>query len=216
MPEHFEQELEKLKKMTRAFGEQVFQCLEDALKALHAGDLELSDAVVGRSHRLQGPSTALERQAFDMLALKAPLASDLRYVVSVLKLKTDLMRIAQQAANIAEEVPYIINGPNGAETPQNLVSEGEAVLGMASDCFKALIDSDAAKAREVIGRDDEVDRLYNQMHDDTETGIREHTARMNTYIRYLKVARELERIADHLVNICEDIEFAVLGAKQSA
>lgn len=216
MPEHFQQELEKLKTMTGDLSSNVFQCLEYALQALHAGDVGLSDAVVGRSKRLAGPAAAVERQAFDMLALKAPLAGDLRYVVSVLKLKTDLLRIAQQAANVAEEVPYVAAGPNGKQTPENLAREGVAVLSMARDCFQALTDIDAETARQVIARDDEVDALYNQMHDDTERGIQEHPECTDVYIRYLKVARELERIADHLVNICEDIDFAVSGAARSA
>jgi phosphate transport system protein len=211
MSAHFEQEFEKLRKVNRFLGEQVLQCLRDTVQCLDTRDQQLSDSVVGRGARINRQGAEVERQCVRLLALQQPMAQDLRYVVSVLKLKTDLVRIAQQAGNIAEEVPGLKDANDSREIAGAVREQLDLAVALVEDALRAIVELDAELAQAAIRRDDEVDRLYNQVQEAVEAYIQKNPADLDTVLRYLKISRELERMADHAVNICEDVVFVASG-----
>jgi phosphate transport system protein len=211
MPIHFEMEMAKLEELRATMGAKVVRCAADALHALRTGDRDQSDAVIGRSFRIVRLGVEMEKQCIHVLALKNPLATDLRLVVSTLKVRNDLVRIAQQAGNIAEEVPALTEHAAMGLVPGELLQQGGLVLDMVTDCVNALNILDAETARGLRGRDDAVDQAHKAIQQEIEDSIREQPARLDEMIRYLKISRELERMADHAVSIGDDIVFTASG-----
>jgi phosphate transport system protein len=211
MPIHFEMEMAKLEELRAAMGAKVVRCAADALHALRTGDRDQSDAVIGRSFRIVRLGVEMEKQCIHVLALKNPLATDLRLVVSTLKVRNDLVRIAQQAGNIAEEVPALTEHAAMGLVPGELIEQGDLVLAMVTDCVNALNTLDAGIASGLRGRDDAVDQAHKAIQQEIEDSIREQPARLDEMIRYLKISRELERMADHAVSIGDDIVFTASG-----
>lgn len=203
------QEIDRLKQETTALGELAITVVADAARALEARDVDRSDDVVARVRRVVRDGARIEKHCLDILALKQPVAIDLRLVVSVLKLKTDLVRIAQQAANIAEEVPTLAS--SSVSAPEGLHVQAGLVQDMTRDACAALVQLDQHLAHDVIARDDAVDDLHQRMHHLVEEAVSQDPATADSMIRYLKVSRELERMADHAVNICQDVVFIASG-----
>ena len=212
MTQRLQKELDKLRGMLRRLGEQVVESLSDALHALRTSDLQEADAVIGRDSRIDRAEIDVEKECQHILTLLQPVAADLRYVMSVLKINADLERIADQAANIATQVTFLMEACGGRIQPlDGLVDQAAGVLQMVTDAAAALDRLDEALARGVIARDDEIDRFHRAMHGRVEQAVVADPRRAQEMICYLKISRELERTADLAVNICEDILFVTKG-----
>ncbi|MFP4355109.1 MAG: phosphate signaling complex protein PhoU [Phycisphaerae bacterium] len=213
MSPQVQNELRKLREMVAELGESVTQSLLQALDAVERQDLLLADAVIGRDTRIDQFEIDLEKQCQHVLTLLQPVAADLRYVMSALKINADLERIADQSVNIATQVSYLAAAPLASpETADSLQQQGRRVLEMLRNCLAALEQADTELAHEVMASDDEVDRFHRQMHTRVEKAMLSNPAHAGEMICYLKISHELERIADHAVNICEDLLFVTEGA----
>ena len=140
-----------------------------------------------------------------------PVASDLRRVASVLKVNGDLERISNLARNIAKRVKKLASDPRAFPIPQELESMALETLGQVRDSLDALTKSDAGLARTVIAGDGTIDRHYRVVLKALKDQIRNDPDRLNTWLRLINTARNLERIADHATNIAEAVVFLKEG-----
>lgn len=211
MTASFERELRKLQEMVIGLGVQVASSLQDALRALEGGDVNLAEQVIGRDVRIDRTEVDVELQCQHLLALQQPVARDLRFVISALKINNDLERMGDQAANIATQVLYLPTGQKHASAPDGLAEAGCIVQGMCADSMRAFEEMDVDLAKDVMARDDKVDVIHAEMHHRIENAMQTDASRVGEMVTYLKISRELERIADLAVNICEDVLYISAG-----
>lgn len=140
-----------------------------------------------------------------------PVASDMRYVGSFLTINKDLERIADLAVNMAEQAIRLAEEPSQTEIPLDLRAESERVRKMVKDSLDALVHLDVAWAEAVINADDEVDEIHRHVCDTVEERLRHHANDVSRMIEAPTISRQLERIADHTVNIAEDVIYMASG-----
>jgi len=212
MTVHFQKELESLRRAVANLASQVLRSLQDAVKSLKESDLMLGESVIGRDARIDRMEINVEKICQRLLTLEQPVASDLRYIMSVLKINMDMERMADQAANVATQVTYLLSyTPQYESLPDELDRQSDLVILMVQDSLEALMKSDVDLARKVIDADDEVDQIHRSMHTIVTDGVGANPDRAEEMVCHLKISHELERIADHAVNICEDVLFIAEG-----
>ena len=182
---------ENLEKMTNATEGMV----RDVKDALEAEDREALEGLFKSDKELDKYEMILDQQAVALLAQINPMATDLRFVFSVIKLTVDLERIGDECKNVAREMRSV----KGAIVPE-LKEMAAKTLDMIKACFTALLAQDTLKAREILLMDDEVDKL--------EYAI---IGKYRDNIGIAFVAKALERIADHATNIAENIVYVMEG-----
>jgi len=144
------------------------------------------------------------------MALYQPVANDLRWVVSILKINNDLERIGDLAVNIAERAVFLAKRDEIEISPE--FSEMSLItLAMLRYSFDALIHLDEGLARKVCAMDDKVDDLNRKMYRQFESRLRKDPEHVDSFVQLLSASRYLERIADHATNICEDIIYLISG-----
>jgi len=210
MTVHMLRELDKLKKSILTLSALVEESVQQAVLALLKDDLELANKVSVGDDRVNQLEVDLEEDCLKILALHQPVAADLRFIVSVLKINNDLERIGDLAANIADRAIDIrehekIAPPFDVETMATRVQE---MLELALD---SLVNVDLKMARKAIKLDDEVDRMHKQSFARVKEQIRQQPEKMDALINYLSVSRYLERIADLATNIAEDVVYMIEG-----
>ncbi len=185
----------------------------EAIQSLTDQDLQLAHKVISDDEAVDIMESSIEEECIKLLALQSPLAADLRVVSTVMKLVTDLERIADNAVNIAETTIRIGNEPL-IKPLIDIPRMGDITLGMVKDALDSFVKRELEVAKEVIRRDDDVDRLYSMLFD--ELILKGQDAKKATQaINLLFVARYLERIADHATNICERVIYMVTGERVS-
>lgn len=207
---HLHREVEKLKKKILSYSADVESALHKAIKSLKDRDVELAKSVIVTDEELDQLEVEIEEDCLKILALHTPVANDLRFIIAVLKINNDLERIADQAANIAERVPPLCNWESWT-LPVELNLMVERSQSMLKKSLEALINLDIKKAREVIVEDDEVDELNSKMYQIIEDMICKNPADIDCFINILTVSRNLERVADLVTNIAEDVIYMVKG-----
>jgi phosphate transport system protein len=152
----------------------------------------------------------LEEDCLKLLALYQPVASDLRYIIAVLKINNDLERIADLAVNICERAEFLATQKN-LPIPFDFTAMSEKTKSMVKRSLDALVNLDATLATEVRMCDDEVDDLHRDMYTKFEDEVRKNPQDIGILLHYLGVSRALERIADHATNIAEDVIYLSQG-----
>jgi phosphate transport system protein len=208
MQRQFEDELEQIKATVLTMAGLVEKALDRAAKALAQSDAELAQAVIEMDDEIDQFEVELDRQATEFIVRHQPAATDLRFVIVAIKLGPELERIADNAVNIAERVVnlrrYKLLKPL-IDLPRILA----LAHAMVTDAIAAYVARDAAAAREIIARDDEVDALYMQLFRQLLTYMLQDPTTIAQAIDLLLVARFGERIADQATNICEEIVYLV-------
>lgn len=208
MRTRYDDELGKLGGELQRMGALCEQAIAAASKALDANGEELRRAVFEADDEIDRMERDVETLCLRLLLRQQPVAADLRFISSALKLISDLERIGDQAADIAELSQYI----SGVEDrPEALTGMARAAVGMVSDSVRAYTGRDLALAREVIDRDDTVDDLFNQVKTELTALIAKEPGDSGRWLDLLMVAKYFERIADHATNVAEWAEFAVTG-----
>ncbi len=207
---HLQNEIEKLKKRILTIGAYVNDAIKDAVKSLRDRDPKLAKRVVDGDVRIDEMEVELEEECLKVLALHQPVATDLRFVVAILKINNDMERIADQASNIAERSISLADQDKMAY-PEELNQMLEKTQEMLNKSLHALIEMDVDLAREVISEDDEVDDLNREIYKLTQQSISRQPERLSCFINIMSVSRQLERIADLVTNIAEDIIYMVEG-----
>jgi phosphate transport system protein len=152
----------------------------------------------------------IEEECLKNLALHQPVAKDLRFLISVLKINNDIERIGDLSVNIAETALFL-NLRKKIEPPFDLSKMADLVKNMVKKSLDALLQENVALAKEVLAEDQEVDEIHRNAYPIVTKDILEHPESADSYIRMLSVSRYLERIADYATNISEDVIYMVEG-----
>lgn len=203
-------EIENLRKLISILATRVEEAVHKAALSIMESRRELALSVIDMDPEIDDMEVEVEEECLKILALHQPVAGDLRYIVTVLKMNNDLERIGDLAKNCAQQSVHVSHEKN-LTIPYDLKGMAAKVQSMLRNSLDALVQSDSALARTVLDADDEVDAIDAQMYPDVQSAIREHPGQMQSLIRLLKVAQNLERIGDHATNIAEDVIYMIEG-----
>ena len=210
MTMHMQREIEKLKKLVLSLGADVEENVHKAVQALQSRDKAMAEKIVAADAAVDQLEVYLEEECLKILALHQPVAIDLRFVIAVLKINSDLERIGDLAVNIAERAVYLA-AQDPVDVPFDFVGMADKTKLMLKRSLDALVNMDTREAWEVCGMDDEVDAMNRKMYEQVQEGIRKRPDQMESLIHCLSTSRHLERIADHATNIAEDVIYMVAG-----
>jgi phosphate transport system protein len=209
---HLISELDRLKTMTNKLSHMVSHDLEEAIEALLQRDRDLALQVIANDDVIDRLEIDIEEECLKALALYQPVAVDLRYVVAVLKLNSDLERIGDLAVNIAEVALILIGKDRGYQDPFDVRQMCTSVNQMVESVQQALIQSNTALAYEVLTMDLSVNELHRRNYLLVEEAINNNRDRdIGFYLYFISISRYLERIGDHAKNIAEDIIYTIEG-----
>ena len=210
MTKHFERELEWLKKELLELSALVEENVVKSIQSLKNRDEILAREVINTDDVVDHSEVALEEQCLKILALHQPVASDLRFIISALKINNELERVADLAVNIAER-SLVIMKQKVIDSPFDCTHMANKSRSMLNRAIDSLIRMDKNLAHEVCQADDEVDELNRQVYQRVYQLIKEHPDHVEILINYISVSRHLERIADYATNIAEDVIYLVEG-----
>lgn len=211
MSKHFSEQINRLKDMILSMAELVEGNVCDAVRALEEGDTDLALEVIFNDTRIDQKDIEIGEECLHTFALYQPVASDMRTVASILTINKDLERIGDLSVNLAEQAILLAKEAVSGDVPFALMEEGERVVSMVNRSLKALVEQDSGLARRVLDEDDEVDQIHRQMYKQVKHGVAAHPEQASGLIDLLVASRNLERIADHAVNIAEDVIYMVEG-----
>jgi phosphate transport system protein len=206
----FEVDLKKLRDMIAGMGGLVERAVADATVALLEHDPEMASSVVGMDPKIDAEEHAIEQFAVRLLALRQPVADDLRQVVAALKVITDLERIGDYAANIAKR-SLVINKVSVNMSLSGLTQMARLAQQNLKTVIDAVGEADPQKAITVWRADQMVDDLYNTIFRELITYMMEDARNITACTHLLFIAKNLERIGDHATNIAELTYYAVTG-----
>lgn len=214
MPDHtvkaFDEDITRLRGLIAEMGGLAEVAIAEALDALVRGDEALGDQVVARDKKIDALETEVDKLAVRIIALRAPMADDLREVIAALKIAGVVERIGDYSKNIAKRVG-MIDGRDRFEPLTLLPAMGELASEMVHDVLTAYAARDPGLAREVIATDAKVDAFYNSIFRNLVSHMVENPATISSAAQLLFVARNLERIGDHATNVAEMVHFAATG-----
>jgi phosphate transport system protein len=210
MQRQFENELKDLKEQILAMGGHVEQAVEIATQALIQRQPSMFKQVHDLEARINREHMEVDESCLELLARQSPLAADLRLVIAVLKISTDLERMGDQAVNIAHNAKDYLEG----EAVKEMVDIPQMALevkAMVRDALDAFVRQDRKLAEEVLLKDDVVDNLKDKVFQDLIKYMTRTPTNIERALDLILIARNLERLGDHATNIAEDVIFAVTG-----
>jgi phosphate transport system protein len=210
MRTRFQEGLDELKDKLLRMGGLAERSVEQAIAAYRQHDAKFCQDVFQTEHAINVAEREIDELALDLLAMQQPMASDLRFILAVIKINGDLERVGDQAVNIVQRVLDELESPVG-EMPADIPRMGTLAASMIREALEAFIHADADLAQRVLLRDNDVDRMKREV----ELAMVQQMQRAPEYIQpaldTLLIARNLERMADHATNIAEDVIFWVRG-----
>jgi phosphate transport system protein len=214
MAEHivksYDEELAKLNAWISEMGGLAETQLQMALEALAKRDTELAQRVIAGDARVDQLEKDVAHQVVRLLALRQPMAIDLRGIVSALKISSDIERIADYAANMAKR-SLVLSQMQPMRSMGGLDRLGRLVLTVLKEVFDAFATNDVQKAHGVWLRDQEVDDMYTSLFRELLTYMMEDPRNITACTHLLFMAKNIERIGDHATNVAELIQFKVTG-----
>ena len=182
-----------------------------AVRALSEGQASLAEDVKQRERAIDGWEVRIERECLRVLALYEPVASDFRRLGAMLKVNGDLERISNLSRNVAKRVRKLSADPQAFPISDAMAKLAAGVDTHVGRTLDALSRIDPTLARSVIDGDTEIDRVYHSVLDELKGEVRREPHRLDTWLREINAARDLERIADHAVNIAESVVYMSEG-----
>lgn len=211
MRNRYEKQLENLNASIQSMGKMIELAIQSSMLSLMGRDKEAAKVVRSNDDEIDDMERDIETQCLKLLLEQQPVASDLRLVTSVLKMITDMERIGDHAVDIAD---LVLNIPDFKYEKINILEEmSDQILKMIHESVSSCIERDYNKAKNVIIEDDIVDKLYHTIKADLIEKIKK-TNEGEKILDYLLIAKYIERIGDHTVNIAEWIIFALTGKKE--
>lgn len=210
MSQHLIHELDQLKTKLLEVAGLAEESVRRAGFALQKLDGKQAREVIAFDHQLDLKEVELEEDCLKILALHQPVANDLRFVVSTLKINNDLERIGDLGVNIAERVIFLSHR-EAVPVPFDFEQMWKKSLEMVRRAIDALVRQDLDLAKQVCEEDDIVDTLNRSMYQRVYDGIKKNPEHVEAYIHYLSISRHLERVADYATNICEDVIYMIEG-----
>ncbi len=208
---HFQLQLAELKDELLAMAALAQQTVACAVDAYLQRDLGLCEYVKQNEIAINSQQRELDEMAYELLAKEQPMAIDLRFILAVIKINSDLERIGDQAMGISRRARESVKR-EAVELPVDFEAMGEYAVRMIRTAMQSLMEGDARLADTVREMDDEIDRMNRRAHDDLLKLIQEKPELTQQAMAGLMVARSLERIADHAANIATDVIFWIRGA----
>ena len=210
MQRHFDVELKNLKDQILAMGGNVEQAIEAATQALIQRNPEGFKKVHDLEASINREHMEVDQACLQLLARQSPLAADLRLVIAVLKISTDLERMGDQAVNIAHNAKDYLEVEPIKDLIDIPIMANETRV-MVLDALDSFVRQDANLAREVLKRDDLVDSLKDKVFQDLIQFMTKNPNQVEPALDLILIARNLERVGDHATNIAEDVIFAATG-----
>ncbi|MDE3168825.1 MAG: phosphate signaling complex protein PhoU [Acidobacteriota bacterium] len=210
MERHFEHDLQQLKERLLRMAGLAELAVHESVEAVFQKDEALAQRVVDDEHSINEMQIEIDERVMQLVALQAPMAVDLRFILAASRINSDLERIGDQAVNIAQSALRILRHPQ-VKPYVDLPRMSELAEGMVRDSLNALVRGDVDLAKSVLLRDDEVDHLRDQIFRELLTYMMENSAVVFPAFELVLITKNLERIGDHATNIAEDVIYMVAG-----
>lgn len=208
---NFQQQLVALKDKLLAMAALSQQALSLSIDAYLGSDVGLCAHIKEIEEAINAAERDVDEMAYDLLAKEQPMAIDLRFILSVIKINGDLERIGDQATNISQRVQILGNSPS-ISLPIDMSEMGEKVGIMIRTAIQALLEADAKLADTVLAMDDEIDDMNRTVQTELIELMQRRPEVSSQALNAIIVSRNLERSADHATNIAEDVIFWVRGS----
>lgn len=210
MGKHFRRDEEQLKKEILTMGLLVEEALNKSLRSLFERDSALAHRVVQEDTGIDQKENYIEEECLKLLALYQPVADDLRFIITVLKVNSDLERMGDYSVNIAERASYL-SKQEPLPFPPDLTEVSKKVQSMVHRSLNALVDRDVRSAKAVWEQDAEIDTFHRKIFHQLQEEMKKSPDHIDRLVPILSCFRYLERIADLATNISEDTIFLVEG-----
>ncbi len=207
----FQRSLEDLKEQLLVMAGLAEQAIQRAIEAYRVRDLSICDLVARSEIAINRLERDIDQAALDLLAMEQPMAIDLRFILSVIKINADLERVGDAAKSISERVRSM-DQMSVVELPVDIPRMAVLASGMVRKSLQAFIEADADMARSVLSMDDAVDAMNRAAYKSLTKVMEEESHVAPQALNALMICRNLERVADHATNIAEDVIFWVQGA----
>ena len=208
----YDTDLESLKKSLTEMGRNSADAVENVLEALCVADADAAAAIVKGDARINNMERDIEHRCMTLLLRQQPVAGDLRRISTAMKVVTDIERIGDHAADIAEIIPHLVTvRKEGDPAVSQAIVMGKKAHQMILDALDALTAENENAARRVIAADDEVDYDFNAIKHQLAQEIAEDPGKVDAALDLLMVIKYLERIGDHAVNVAEWVQFVRTG-----
>ncbi len=208
---HFHEQLAALKQRLLDMSARSEELVDISVDALLARDKDKADAVIRGDREVDQLEVEVEQLALELLALQQPMARDLRFLISAIKISSDLERVGDHAVNIAQSALRLIALRSSVMIDPAIEDMARRARRMLSDALDAFVRADGAMGREVCRADDAVDALHDSMFRVLLTHMMADPRTINPSLELLLVSRNLERVADLATNIAEDAVFLAEG-----
>lgn len=206
----FDEDLDRLRALISEMGGLAEHAIRESMRCLVQRDLDGAAKIVEDDKKLDALEIETEKRAVQLIALRAPMAADLRDVVAAMKISSVVERIGDYAKNIAKRVPLL--GDVGNIEPISLMPEmAKIATQMVHDVLNAFVERDADAAVRVIERDRAVDDFYNSIFRTLLTYMMENSNNISHSTHLLFIAKNVERVGDHATNIAEMVYYAATG-----
>ena len=208
----YDTDLESLKKSLTEMGRNSADAVENVLEALCVADADAAAAIVKGDARINNMERDIEHRCMTLLLRQQPVAGDLRRISTAMKVVTDIERIGDHAADIAEIIPHLVTvRKEGDPAVSQAIAMGKKAHQMILDALDALMTEDELAAHKVIAADDAVDYDFNAIKHQLAQEIAEDPGKVDAALDLLMVIKYLERIGDHAVNVAEWVQFVRTG-----
>ena len=206
METHYQQELNKLKEHLLKMAGLAERAIRNGVEALMNRDTPLAEKTIAADRAINQMEILIDEECLKLLALHQPMAADLRFITSAMRINTELERIGDQAVNVAERAVSLNQEPQ-LKPYIDIPRMAEITQSMVKDVLDAFVNADADLARSVCERDDQVDALNNQVFRELLTYMMADSSAISRSVHLIIVSHCLERIADHATNIGEGVIF---------
>ena len=208
----YDTDLESLKESLTEMGRNSADAVENVLEALCVADADAAAAIVKGDARINNMERDIEHRCMTLLLRQQPVAGDLRRISTAMKVVTDIERIGDHAADIAEIIPHLVTvRKEGDPAVSQAIAMGKKAHQMILDALAALMAEDELAARKVIAADDAVDYDFNAIKHQLAQEIAADPGKVDAALDLLMVIKYLERIGDHAVNVAEWVQFVRTG-----
>jgi phosphate transport system protein len=207
----FQQSLDDLKQRLLVMAGMAEQAIQRATESYTTRDMSACELVLMAEPAINRMEREIDQAAMDLLAMEQPMAVDLRFILAVIRINSDLERVGDQAVNIATKVREMQEYPQ-TEIPVDIPKLASLAAAMVRKALQAFIEGDVEMARSVLMLDDQVDEMNAQAFQSLSALIREKPETTPQALSTLIISRNLERVGDHATNIAEDVIFWVSGA----
>lgn len=207
----YQEQLRKLNSELIQMGDLCEEAMSLVMKALREKDEEIAVGVHKIENEINQKERDIEAKCMSLLLRQQPVAGDLREISSALRMIADMERIGDQTADIADITKYVTKSQ--LEVHPTIFTMGKAVSKMVNDCINAYVRRDEKLARQVIASDDQVDGLFLKVKDELVEAVRKNQNSDGYELDMLMIAKYLERIGDHAVNLGEWVIYSIYGEK---